>query len=122
MKKTIILGTLAGLCCALVVTVFMSGCPKSEGNGTPGANEVWIEASAFNPATRLITQGTTITWTNKDAATHTVTSGVPTKPSGKFDSGDLGQDATFSFKFDSTGTYSYYCKHHSGMTGSITVQ
>ncbi len=105
---------------AVVIGVLISGCPEDT-PGMPGANEVWIEGSAFNPANKVVTQGTTITWTNKDAATHTVTSGLPTKPSGKFDSGDLGQNATYSFKFDSSGTYSYYCKHHSGMTGSITV-
>ena len=122
MKNASIFGVVAILSFALAVMVSLSGCPKSEENNTPGANEVWIEESAFNPSTKLISAGTTVTWTNKDAATHTVTSGVPTKPSGAFDSGDLNEDGTFSFKFDSSGTYAYYCKHHSGMTGSITVE
>lgn len=108
------------LCLVVSAVLLIVGCPKNEAN-TPGENEIWMANSAFDPASKTVVQGTTITWTNKDAVTHTVTSGLPTKPDGRFDSGDLGPNGTFSFKFDSVGTFAYYCKHHSGMTGMITV-
>jgi len=46
----------------------------SSGGSVPGANEVWIQNMAFNPSTLTVTAGTTVTWTNKDAIGHTVTS------------------------------------------------
>jgi len=106
----------------------MSGCGKNDyttnttGGSTPPANEIYIQGMAFSPANRTISVGATLKWTNKDAATHTVTSGVPGTPSGVFDSGNEGTNGTFSFTFSQTGTFKYYCKIHSSMTGTITVQ
>lgn len=91
-----------------------SGGPKGTG---PGLNEVWIKDMAFTPATITVAPGTTIRWTNKDAAGHTVTS-----TTGIFDSGSIGGDGTFSLKFDSTGTFPYYCIVHPGMKGTVIVQ
>ena len=78
--------------------------------------------NSFSPASITISKGTTIKWTNKESVVHTVTSGPQGSPSGMFDSGNLGKDQTFSFKFDSAGTFSYHCKPHIGMTGTVTVQ
>ncbi len=100
--------------------IFFVGCTNEP--DTPGTNEVWLESSAFNPATMTITQGTTVTWTNKDSYDHTVTSGTPTNIDSVFDSGTLGPDETFSFRFDNIGTFPYFCQLHAGMTGTITVQ
>jgi len=93
------------------------------GPSGPGANEVWLQNIAFNPASRSIAVGTTITWTNKDNVTHTVTSGAPGSPSGAFDSGNMGNGATFTHTFSSAGAFPYYCRiHGAAMTGMITVQ
>ena len=102
-----------------ISTILINGCKKkSDSPGSPGTNEVWMQSNAFNPSSKTITHGTTITWTNKDSHNHTVTSNT----SGVYDSGQLGQDQTFTFKFDSTGNFAYHCNNHSGMTGNITVQ
>lgn len=103
------------------------GCSKNDmatnNNGdTPGANEVFIQGMAFSPANRTISVGTSIKWTDKESITHTITSGVPGAPSGLFDSGNIGSNGTFSFTFNQAGTFKYYCKIHSSMTGTITVQ
>jgi plastocyanin len=105
---------------------FIISCNEDDevtGNGgNPGQNEVWMQSNTFNPATKTIGVGTTITWTNKESATHTVTSGLPGNPSGIFASTDLGMNGTFSFTFSSQDTIEYFCLHHSGMRGKIIVQ
>jgi plastocyanin len=113
---------------AILVSVFLlgiaTGCSSDKGNpyssgggggGNPGANEVWIQNMAFNPTSRTVSAGTTVTWTNKDAAAHTVTG------SG-WGSGNISQNATFAHTFATAGSYSYHCTIHPSMTGTITVQ
>ena len=39
----------------------------------------------------------------------------------RFDSGDLGLVGTFVHTFPTQGTFSYRCKHHGGMTGTVSV-
>jgi|ERR1035437_766896 plastocyanin len=109
--------------------VMMVGCTKSDNSvstssgGSPGANEVWMQGIAFNPVTKTISAGTTITWTNKDNTTHTATSGVPNSPDGLFNSGNLNNGGTFSFKFPTAGTFKYFCLIHGAMmTATIIVQ
>jgi plastocyanin len=84
---------------------------------TPGANEVFMDNSAFSPSSKTISAGTTITWTNKESSTHTVTS-----DNALFESGDMAKGKTFSFTFSNTGTFKYHCKYHAGMTAEIIVK
>lgn len=86
------------------------------GNGGPGPNAVWIQNMAFTPSSITVTAGTTITWTNKDAITHTVTS-----DNGIFDSGNVTSGGSFSYMFSTAGTFTYHCKIHTSMTGSVVV-
>jgi plastocyanin len=92
------------------------GTGGTGGSGGPGTNEVFIQGMAFTPASITITAGTTITWTNKDAIGHTVTSNT-----NLFNSGTLSTGGTFSFTFAKAGTYSYYCSIHPSMVGSVIV-
>lgn len=87
---------------------------------------VSLKNIAYNPQSITITLGTQVKWTNDEtsAISHTVTSGTPPTPDGKFDSfpPDLAPGQSFQFIFTSTGTYPYYCRIHlSFMTGTITV-
>ena len=105
----------------------LSGCGEDDYSsnttgGTPGANEIFIQNMAFSPASKTISVGTTIKWINKDAAPHTVTSGIPGAPTGIFNSNNMGQNAQFSFTFNQAGTFKYFCNIHQSMTGTITVQ
>lgn len=87
---------------------------------TPLANtgsSVAIENFAFSPATLTVKKGITVTWINKDSAAHTVTS----TDGGKLNSPTLNKDQTYSFTFDTTGTFNYKCTFHSNMTGKVTV-
>jgi len=77
---------------------------------------------AFSPASLTIKAGTTVTWKNTTAVSHTVTS-----DDGKsFDSGASNpitpQSGTFSFTFATAGTFAYHCSIHPFMKATIIVQ
>ena len=87
----------------------------------------------FLPATLTINAGDTVSWTNPAVVLHSVTfdpsmavkPGNVALPDGvkPFDSGDMGQDATFMHTFTVKGTYKYICKMHEamGMIGTVIV-
>jgi plastocyanin len=79
--------------------------------------QVTIENFAFNPATLTVPVGTTVTWISRDDEPHTVTSSE-----GRFTSPGLDANETFSYEFSTPGTYTYYCKLHPHMTGTIIVK
>jgi plastocyanin len=84
---------------------------------TPAQANVNISGFAFVPSTLTVSVGTTVTWTNKDSVTHTVTSN-----DNLFNSGDLAPNATFEFTFNQKGTFGYHCIIHTFMTGEIIVE
>ena len=107
---------------ALFLAIFMisNNCSKSTTSpDTPGANEVLIQNMAFDPVTITVAANTTVTWTNKDGAAHTVTSN--TGSTEVFDSGSLSTNATFHHLFATPGSYHYHCTFHPNMTGTVVV-
>lgn len=97
-----------------------SGAPATSAAAGKTAT-VDVKGFAFAPATLTIAKGTTVTFTNGDAATHTVTSGTGGTKDGKFDK-QLEQGASTTITFDTPGTYQYFCTIHASMKGTITVQ
>lgn len=95
------------------------GAPAAPSSPAPVASSAQVEISgfAFKPDTVTIGAGGTVTWTNKDSTTHTVTS-----DSGAFNSGNFGPNGTYSFTFKDKGTFSYHCVIHSSMKGKVIVQ
>ncbi|GAB2736578.1 hypothetical protein GCM10010442_66900 [Kitasatospora kifunensis] len=81
------------------------------------AQAVNISGFAFSPASLTVPVGTTVTWTNHDPVTHTVTStgSGPLK-------GTVNAGATYSYTFTTAGTYAYVCTIHPGMAGTVTVK
>lgn len=92
---------------------------------TPGSgNAVTIQSGAqslgnraFMPNPLNVAAGTTVTWTNTDAIAHTSTS-----DSRVFDSGTIAPGGSFSFAFQTPGTFPYHCSIHPGMVGTVVVQ
>jgi plastocyanin len=81
-------------------------------------------SKAFGSIPVKVKKGTVVTWKNNDATSHQIVSGKgPTdKDSGKlFDSKAVAAKKSFSFKFDTKGTYDYYCKIHPTMVGKVAV-
>jgi amicyanin len=83
--------------------------------GAAGA-DVTIADFSFTPASVTINAGETVTWTNTGALGHTATSNT-----GAWDSGLLATGQSFSFTFNTPGTYPYHCTPHPFMTASVTV-
>ena len=109
---------------ALLLTVLAVGCaaqPATSPAPAVAGTQISIKGFAFNPNQPSLTKGATITWTNDDGTTHTVTSGVPGTPSGKFNQ-SLDAGKSFSFTFAETGTYEFFCNIHQTMRGTITVK
>lgn len=84
-------------------------------NNVNGSVAVSIENFAFNPASISVPAGKTVTWTNRDSASHSINSDG-------FNSGVLNQGQTFSFAANKKGVYNYKCGIHPFMTGKIIVE
>jgi plastocyanin len=89
------------------------------GTSVPGCETT---DECFTPASISINAGDTVEWANVDTAAHTVTGGLPADgPSGVFDSSLLMASGNYSFTFDDTGSYDYFCMVHPWMVGSVSV-
>ena len=92
---------------------------NAKGSSVPGCEET---NECFIPADVTVDVGGEVTWTNDDAAGHTITSGTPDDgPDGTFDSGLFIPGNEYTFKFEEAGTYPYFCIVHPWMTGMVTV-
>jgi plastocyanin len=76
----------------------------------------------YVPSLIVIGSGNSVTWVNEDSAFHSVTSGFYNSPSGLFDSGYLDPSESFTFTFDESGTYDYFCTLHPWMAGQVIVE
>jgi plastocyanin len=96
------------------------------GNRSGAASDTWtmqacsqvsVNNNFFSPTGVTIAAGCSVTWTRM-AGTHTSTSTTGVWSSQTLDT--AGE--TFTFQFDTAGTYPYRCNFHPGsMTGTITV-
>ncbi len=98
------------------VTPIISETPKPAVVVAPPRVSVTIQGFAFSPATVTVKKGTTVVWTNNDSVGHTVTGGER-GPTSRL----LGQGETYSFTFDTSGTFGYQCSPHPSMRGSVIV-
>ncbi|MGV6812718.1 MAG: cupredoxin domain-containing protein [Brevirhabdus sp.] len=79
--------------------------------------DVAISGFAFAPATVEVTAGHAVRWTNMDGARHSATA-----DDGSFDTGLMKKNASGDVVFDEPGTYTYFCKAHRGMKGTVVVK
>src|ERR1700694_2484005 len=71
----------------------------------------------FSPKPIQVTVGSTVTWSNGTAPTHTATSDT-----GAWDTGNIAAGGTSSaIAFATAGTFTYHCAIHPSMTGSVVV-
>jgi plastocyanin len=96
--------------------------PPTSGGPTPvtismprGATFLTTTAYVPNPAT--VSVGGTVTWVNNDTDPHTSTS-----TTNVWSSPTLQPGASFSFTFQSRGSYPYVCLIHPNMVGTVVVQ
>ncbi|WP_084522433.1 cupredoxin domain-containing protein [Nocardia inohanensis] len=104
----------------LVATVACGGSDSGDGGGTTaaraGAGQIVMSGNKFQvPVT--VAPGATVTLVNKDKVEHSVTS----TQAGLFDvEVEGGESKTFTVPANA-GSYSIYCRYHSGMTGTLVV-
>jgi plastocyanin len=111
------------------LTLFACGSTAGSGTtGTPAASAassktaaVSIKGFAFSPTTVTVDKGTTVTFTNNDSTTHTITSGANRTKDGKFDQQLSGGNET-TITFDTSGTVDYFCNIHSSMVAKVVVK
>ena len=119
--------TIRTLGLAAVVSLIVAACgagttsPAASQAASPagpaaGPGAVSIIDFGFQPADLTVAAGSTVTWTNTGAATHTVkwSDGTP-------ELSGLAAGATYDRTFDAAGSYPYVCGIHGSMSGTITV-
>lgn len=90
--------------------------PNASAAVSQATNSVHIVDFAFSPPALTVPAGSTVTWTNTGAATHTTTA-----DNGAWNSGPLRPGMTFAQTFATAGTFSYHCMIHPSMLGTVTV-
>lgn len=111
---------------ALGLALLCGAACSSEDPATAADNEVVnvkISSNQFSPAQVKIKVGQTVRWTWAGGS-HNVVSGTNCTEDGKFKSGAAQAGGTFDKKFETAGTFPYYCEPHCtmGMTGQVTVE
>lgn len=114
--------------CLLVLGVLLlgAGCSSTDKavNAPAGvvespvaeSNKVMINHFVFEPKEIAVSVGTTVVWSHNDNVAHTIVS------PGLFESQVMKRGDEFSFTFDKSGEYAYYCGLHPSMTGKIIVK
>lgn len=91
----------------------------SRSSESAATDKVEIKDFAFTPSKITVKKGTTVTWTNQDTARHDIT---PDRPGEEFKASQLlAKGESYSFTFNTAGTYSYYCSPHPYMKASVEV-
>ena len=100
-----------------ILGIFGTCLLLSAGSGRAAPNtEVQIRDFAFEPRSLSVAIGAEVTWVNDDEEPHLVVD-----PAGGFKSEPLDTGDRYSFRFDKSGTYKYFCALHPHMIGIIIV-
>ncbi len=90
--------------------------PAQQGTPVTGVTHMNMQNFAYQMAQIQVRTGTIVTWTNQDSVPHSVTF-----KNGMKDSGLMYQGQSFSYTFNTSGTYHYYCTIHPNMVATVTV-
>lgn len=86
-------------------------------SSAPGTIQAAMTGNAFSPGTIQAKVGDVITWTNGDGVPHTATY----KDDPACTTERLGQGESGGLTFSAAGTYAFFCKIHTDMTGTVEV-
>ncbi|HZQ27948.1 MAG TPA: plastocyanin/azurin family copper-binding protein [Acidimicrobiales bacterium] len=121
---------------AVAVASVLGGCSSTKKPAAvpPAGVQAEIKVFAFLPNPLKVAKGVTVTWTNQDDITHTVTSGkrdyapgdtgkvTAEHRDGLFDFTLDGKGKAAKFTFTNAGTFHYFCSRHPGMEADVVVQ
>jgi plastocyanin len=115
--KTNLVNAIAVMMLATAISASGTRAAMAQGSTNTDANTIVMKNFDFSPMMLTVKAGTSVIWKNLDGEPHTVVS-----PDGVFRSHALDQGDTFTFKFDTPGTYKYICSIHPKMMAAIIVQ
>ncbi len=95
--------------------------PTTPQTPSTSAQIIQMQGGQFNPNNVQVKLGTTVIWINNDTVPHTVTSGQPGAPDGRFDSGPIPPNGRFQLQASAGGIYAYFSKSDETMTGTVAV-
>ena len=112
---------LLGVVCAVALALVPGWLAPAAAAGA----SVSIVDFAYGPASLSVSAGTTVVWTNTGNAPHSVTSDAV----GQFDSSPncpspgpcLSPGQMFTHTFSAAGTFTYHCRVHPSMHGTVMV-
>ena len=108
-----------------LIVVPVGPAVSEEAPATPAGQEANIDLMAFraSPEKLEIKTGTTVTFTNKEAADYPVKSGRHEikADDGSFASPSIAPGTRWSHRFNLPGTFTYHCAHHNELAGQIVV-
>lgn len=114
--------------CTLVLTWSSSSLPDGKHEAaahaperagetvTVGMGKTGPEEYDFKPADVTVNAGDTVKWVNTDTVAHTSTSFDDV-----WNSDNMDPKQEFSYTFEKTGAYRYFCAYHAGMEGTVNV-
>jgi len=112
---------------AIAFGIACSGNPSGSGNGceSTGAS-VTISAQdnqTFSPPSPVVNVGQSVCWQNFGTLSHTVTANANAQDTTWKLDGQLNPDLIVLYTFGKQGiNYTYHCRIHPGMTGTIQVR
>jgi plastocyanin len=120
-KKVLFAGIIAivvGIAAGAFAVQYIKAPSAVQSSTTSSQATVSIGLFRFSPGNLKVARGATVTWTNNDIVSHTVS-----ETDGKAgpNSKDLDHGATYSFTFSQSGTFHYRCNIHTDMLGTIVV-
>jgi len=95
-----------------------SNSNSSSSSQAQATDKVTISNFSFSPSSITVKKGTSVTWTNHDSVAHTVVE-TDGKVGPKSQAVNPGQ--SYSFTYNTPGTFAYHCSIHPDMTGTVTV-
>lgn len=108
---------LGAICIILIVVIFfifkpnVSFLPNADAQTSvkPGPALVTIKRFQVTPGVVTILKGNQVTWVNQDFNNYLIESDFTNTPGEiQFSSPPLGQNESFSYRFDTPGTYTYH--------------
>jgi plastocyanin len=107
------------LVAAAVLLLALWGSSQAAAGSTASASaaaEVSISNFKFHPPTLTVAKGTRVVFSNASGVAHTATRG------GAFDTRRIKPGGSAAVRFTQKGTFTYHCKIHPFMHGTVVVR
>lgn len=94
-----------------------AGLAAAAKRAEPRRHTITIEGNAFRPDDLTVDRGDTVVWVNRDFYPHTATDSE-----GRFDSGTIPANGSWSLAAEAAGELRYVCTLHPTMKATLRVR